>query len=328
MGPPRFELGSPAPKASRKGSKKRSNQKNVEGFVLIDGVDLKKVIKEDLGNNYKTLVNGKFSKQTVEKLLRSGKAKGFLKYMQSKGTSINTIRDILSAAFRLLPEDVMTPEDLEEIETTKYLTRFLQNFFTYLDQKKGVDKLNGYKLTMWRKAIPKPDEGVDEVYPTNEDIVEAYILCPENFRPYFQLLVYSGVRLAQILRALETFDENKIVVTENVARYPLGYVSEGKKKGYWIFFPSYFVDRFKQMARGKIYSYEYLRGELIIGKVSTRRIRKWHANFLVENEVDPQTADFIQGRATLTVGSTHYFKMTNIAVRNYSKVVDRFPIPP
>ncbi|AIG99217.1 hypothetical protein AFULGI_00025020 [Archaeoglobus fulgidus DSM 8774] len=328
MGPPRFELGSPAPQAlSKKQPEKRFSQKEVDGLVLVEGADLKTLIREDLGSIYTKLrgKRGNISKRAVENVIKSGEAQGFLKYMQVKGTSTLTIRDMLSAMDRLLPEDIFTPEDLEDVETTKYLTRFLQNFFTYLDVKKGVDKLNGYKLSMWRRAIPKPEEGVEEIYPSDKDVVKAFEKCSDSFKPHFKLLAYSGMRLAQLLRVLESFDEDKIVIDGKVARYPLGHISKGSKKGYWMFFPATFVDELRQIG-GRSYSYDYLRRELIIGKVTPKRLRKWQANFLVENGVDPQVVDFIQGRATLSIGSTHYFKMTKMATKAYSKVVDRFPI--
>jgi len=50
--------------------------------------------------------------------------------------------------------------------------------------------------------------------------------------------------------------------------------------------------------------------------------KKWNFNFLIMNGVPESVADFIQGRASATVGSAHYLAKTVQADNWYSKVVD------
>ena len=48
--------------------------------------------------------------------------------------------------------------------------------------------------------------------------------------------------------------------------------------------------------------------------------------FLILNGVPESVADFIQGRASVTVGSSHYLAKTKQADEWYSRIVDKFPL--
>ncbi len=52
-------------------------------------------------------------------------------------------------------------------------------------------------------------------------------------------------------------------------------------------------------------------------------IRKWNYNFLILHGVPESVADFIQGRASITVGSMHYLAKVKQADEWYSRVVDK-----
>ena len=51
--------------------------------------------------------------------------------------------------------------------------------------------------------------------------------------------------------------------------------------------------------------------------------RKWNYNFLILNGVPESVADFIQGRASITVGSMHYLAKVKQADEWYSRVVGK-----
>ena len=63
-------------------------------------------------------------------------------------------------------------------------------------------------------------------------------------------------------------------------------------------------------------------------KVSSITVGKWADNFFVRNKIPNEISDFIQGRASLTVGSKNYLDKVNLAIEFYSEIVDKFPIPP
>ena len=144
----------------------------------------------------------------------------------------------------------------------------------------------------------------------------------EKERILFELLVYSGLRLKHAIRLLSNFDKaNLIVVNEKVSRYPINFVSRGKKKAYWAYMPTDFAKKLRRI------NLDYgMRDHILHGKVSATTIRKWHANFLIENGVPESIVEFIHGRADVSIGSAHYYHKTKQADNFYSKVVDKFPI--
>lgn len=52
-------------------------------------------------------------------------------------------------------------------------------------------------------------------------------------------------------------------------------------------------------------------------------LRKWNYNSLILNKIPESVADFIQGRASITVGSMHYLAKVKQADELYSRVVDK-----
>ena len=54
--------------------------------------------------------------------------------------------------------------------------------------------------------------------------------------------------------------------------------------------------------------------------------RKWFYNFLIYNNVTEGVADFIEGRASSSVGSMHYLSKAKQAVYWYERVVDTLSV--
>ena len=80
--------------------------------------------------------------------------------------------------------------------------------------------------------------------------------------------------------------------------------------------PAEIVDELKPFS----YNYWYYQ-QIRYNRVDANSIRKWHLNKLIELGVPESIADFIQGRASVTVGSTHYLNKTAQADREYSRIV-------
>jgi intergrase/recombinase len=57
--------------------------------------------------------------------------------------------------------------------------------------------------------------------------------------------------------------------------------------------------------------------------VSASTLRKWNLNFMIERGIPESVSDFIQGRASVTVGSAHYLAKTNQADLWYSEILPR-----
>ncbi|MEM4565223.1 MAG: integrase [Archaeoglobaceae archaeon] len=235
----------------------------------------------------------------------------------------STAKDYISAIKKYSGdlEDVSTPNDLEELlieARGDKIHRGLRNFFNFLEEQ-DVDFIGEFPLSKWRKKCKIPQYGAKEIHITDEELRKAYSeIKREEIKLIFELMVFSGVRLKHIIRALNSFNpQDVVVVNEKVHRYPAFRFSRGSKKSYWIYFPATL-----ELKKLEI-RYDVARDETQIGRVSANTIRKWNFNFLIMNGVPESVADFIQGRASTTVGSAHYLAKTVQADNWYSKVVDK-----
>jgi intergrase/recombinase len=60
--------------------------------------------------------------------------------------------------------------------------------------------------------------------------------------------------------------------------------------------------------------------------VTAKTIRKWHLNIIIKAGITESIADFIQGRESTTIGSTHYLNKTGQAKDQYRRIIGKFPI--
>ena len=55
-------------------------------------------------------------------------------------------------------------------------------------------------------------------------------------------------------------------------------------------------------------------------------LRKYNFTLMIENEVNFEIANFIQGRASQNIGFNHYLAKKNLACREYLKIVDTLKV--
>ena len=195
----------------------------------------------------------------------------------------------------------------------------LRNFLKFLAEREII---NEDFSKMLQGAAKAKQSGVREVYLRDHEISEAWQHIQnrrEEARLLFKAMVFSGVRLAQLIRLFETYDPSRLQFPlEGIARYPIKDISKGKKRGFWAYFPADFADELKRFSAKETTAWKWVRH----GRVSANSIRKWHYNFMLLKGVPADVADFIQGREAETVGARHYLNKTLLADEWYSAVVN------
>ena len=178
-----------------------------------------------------------------------------------------------------------------------------------------------------------------EIYLSDDEIREGLELIREKWRDeteiVYKFLVYTGQRLTHTIRALENFDRRKIEIYDNVGVYPMSDVVIGNEKRSFIaLFPSEFSSELRRLSlKLKISSWQSRLAPSrwkpkIDSRIDANAIRKWNINFLIRHGVDTEIANFIQGRSSLSIGSTHYLNLRMRAIEKYAQIVDKFPICP
>ena len=88
-------------------------------------------------------------------------------------------------------------------------------------------------ITKLRKVLKIKPAGVRKIFINDEELIEAYDKVKDSLKPFFKLLVYSGMRLSHAVSMVRNYDISNLVVKDNIARYPINWLSKGKKRGYW-----------------------------------------------------------------------------------------------
>nr|WP_301287512.1 integrase [Methanocalculus alkaliphilus] len=193
------------------------------------------------------------------------------------------------------------------------------------------DLILGEPLSKWRRYTPIKASGVIEVYPSDQEMREAYTSIPASHRPLFLMLMYTGNRLSQTADVIAAFDPDEITYTgpnQEIAHISAAAQARGTKKAYRLFFPAAFVPdliKYKGSPASRE-GYHTLANRIKHGRISAKTIRKWHLNFMIENGVSESIADYIQGRTAATVGSAHYLNKIKGAVEAYLTLIDKFPV--
>ena len=220
---------------------------------------------------------------------------GFVKWLESRVTagdlSDRSMKDYLSAVDRYLvkeaEDDITKPLDFRDMGGDKQ-TRGIKNFFNYLEDIEIENPLE-YPLEKWRKNVKIRKSGVVEIYPSNEESIEAYSSCPQEFKTFFKALVYTGNRFSQLYAALQNFNPEEVTIIGDVAHIPSASLSHGTKRSYRLFFPAAFIP---ELSRITLLSEDLTKKGILHDRVSAKTIRKWSLNFFVENEVSESIADF------------------------------------
>lgn len=239
-----------------------------------------------------------------------------------------TKNDYLSAVDKFLiteaEDDVIEPSGFQDMAKGRY-TRGVRNFLNYLEEKKIKTPL-GYPLDEWRKSVKIRPSRVVEVYPSDTEIIEAYNACPIEHKTIFKALVYSGGRFSQLYAALRDFDPEEVTIVKDVAHISSAALSSGTKRSFRMFFSAAFIPELEKVT---FQSEDIIKKGIMHGRVSAKTIRKWNYNFMIiDHDADTAAADFMQGRAPDSVGTANYLNKTKLAVKEYQKVVNHFPIPP
>jgi intergrase/recombinase len=246
----------------------------------------------------------------------------FKQWLDAKDVSKITKRDYYNSLTRFFDSTTITrPQDFRTLKLKDKEERGLRNFLNYCEDE-DIDDVAGYSIHKWRRYIKIKKSGVTEIYVSDDEIRNAYKSYPEDLKPVYQLLLYSGNRLAHIHKMLKHFDERNIVVDGDIAHYPTSSFSSGTKRTFHVFFPTSFIPTLKSI--NQIYGYDHYSKKMRRGRVSAKTVRKWHLNMMVSEGVNEGTADFIQGRAPATVGNAHYLNKVKHAKEAYKKIIWRF----
>lgn len=257
------------------------------------------------------------------------------------------------------PNDIIFYEQRTKLEFTNWKYRALSKFFTFLNDMNESEEdvsINGYSLTMFRKKLSEATRNKklnptvskkkiaahktvkDGKNLTDSDILEQYQKMPEELKPIFKIMVYSGVRCAQLLRLLSS----KYKVIEDMGTYIKVSAQDvqlgTRKKFEYLYAPKEcmkYIQKFNMKSlrtqdTKRQYTYENVlkkfKSNLSSGRrITAKGLRKYNVNFLITNcGVDVRYADFVQSRTDNSVRSASYENVEGYTDKAYEKSVKMF----
>ena len=234
------------------------------------------------------------------------------KWLISQGLSYGYIKDLMKTLTGFIREDISDIAD--NITDTQSIAA--RSYLNYLSQK---SLLSDEQMARFKKKLPLRQSKADNYIPSNDEVVSAYKqLKDKRFQTIFKLLAFSGARITELVKMVKEYEPSKLIVEEKFAKYQLHY-NRGHKSSFYIYMPKELVPELHKF---------YVHVDTITHQISKsglnpKYLRKWFYNFLIYNNVPEGVADFIEGRASATVGSMHYLSKAKQADYWYEQVVEK-----
>ncbi len=216
-------------------------------------------------------------------------------------------------------KSIATPRDVYEIRgsatSKKKITVVLRNLLNYAEE---FDLIDDYKINKMRKVLKTVKSGADNYVPPTSKLREIYLAIDNpQYDLLFRILAYSGLRVIEGINFLSNYNPKRLEEGDNFVRYPLFAVRHSKKV-YYVYLPASMKEELKQMS----VSLPGFKNYLSRRGLSPKYLRKWNYNFLIMHNVPESVADFLQGRAAISIGSMHYLAKVKQADFWYSKITD------
>ncbi len=243
----------------------------------------------------------------------------FITWLEEKDLNERYVKDIITYLDKYLSGKVIyTPLEVSQIRnissSKKNITVAIRTLLNFCEEMDLLDEDFINKLRRPLKTIkPNPDNYV----PGDDKVLEAYQNINPKYKIVFKLLLFSGIRATEAVMFFKEYSREKVEIKGNVARYPL-FSLRKNKRSYFVYFPAEFVDELEQKEFTK-----YGIGDAFQkAGLPSKYLRKWNYNFLIMHNVPESVADFIQGRASISIGSMHYLAKVKQADYWYGKVAD------
>lgn len=272
----------------------------------------------------------------------------FISFLRSQKLTERTINDYINVLDRLQP--VYAPPDIGRYEE-KYGTplsskveKAIGKLLRYVQVRHASRTLLGYDHDLWRmqfsalKATAEEPENPSRIKDlTPEEVRVGYGRLPADLKPFYAFLVYTGMRAEQAYDVLKSWNDGRVekftatVDGEMIrfCRYPTAAVSRGKKLSFYAFFPEELLPHIRAYRPPHTLSttLDMIRTTATTNPtrpINVSNLRKFHVNALRRGSaVEPDVAEYIQGRRPKGVGATRYVSLRDLAVEQYPVALHR-----
>lgn len=274
-------------------------------------------IGERIGDNFLNLA------EVIETHIKPQK-EAFLQYLTGEGRFERGIVKTRATAYYnslLKLPDIPDPQSLIALNLPEYPVLALRAMLDYLGIYTKIRSIAGYSFDEWRAFLVQPKrETPGKVLPVpTEQVTAAYMATPDDLKPFFKLLMYTGLRSEHALRLYQQkekagkplkFTRGDIITFSGIPAVAIdstpAAANRGKKTEIALF-PASFVEELinyefpgyvKETVNSKIRDAGNQINPLFPESkpFTVKSLRKYHAQMLLNNKVDNLIIDYLQGR--------------------------------
>ena len=200
-----------------------------------------------------------------------------------------------------------------------------EQYVAYL--RKPLDMGNKWSRLAWKKyfkfigredlwkSIKVKKSGVDLYIPSDKDVLEALAKAcssSEELCWIYKLLVYSGLRLEEVIKVLNEAEPSRWVQHSNMYyKYPLAW-KRGSKQAFYC----YTLEKPPKIKVSSKWVSNWASKNRVL---APKYIRKWVATKMLSLGIPEEVVNFIQGRIPQEILSKHYLKLTILSDQYYPR---------
>ena len=224
--------------------------------------------------------------------------------------SYEYIKGLVNALTGFIREDISDIAD--NITDTQSIAA--RSYLNYLSQK---SLLSDEQVARFKKKLPLKQSKADNYIPSNDEVIHAYEqLKDKRFQTIFKLLAFLGARITQLVKIVKEYEPSKLIVNDKFAKYQLHY-NRGHKSSFYIYMPKQLIPDLHKFS----IHVDTVTHQISKSGLNAKYLRKWFYSFLIYNNVPEGVTDFIEGRASSSIGSMHYLAKAKQADYWYEQVV-------
>jgi len=147
----------------------------------------------------------------------------FIKWLKAN-YSEQYVKDIISYLDRYMEEVVNDQMELFKIinSVKKGKRQLCLGIRALLNFYETFNLMSEESLMKYRKVVKIPRTNSDDYIPEDSKVIEAFKKFEdERYRILFKLLAFSGIRLKEAIYLLNSFNKDRLILSDKIAKYPL-----------------------------------------------------------------------------------------------------------
>ncbi|MDA3855965.1 MAG: integrase, partial [Candidatus Woesearchaeota archaeon] len=200
-------------------------------------------------------------------------------------------------------------------------------FLNYLEENELVSDLELLRARKKVKIITS--NNIDKYVPRTKEIKQTLSILssyefPKEFQIMYKFMLESGCRFTELEYLMENFDRKNIEKFGNIITYRNFYL-RGSKSSYYLFSSKEtFNDLIEVMKNNELEILKYFQRKIQRTKytVSLKYLSKYNFTKLIDNNIEIEFSNFIQGRVSKNIGFTNYLAKQRLSIPKYSKFIE------